>query len=172
MTNHDAYDEGYDAYWGGLKQAEDIVGFVREPSYQKVCGGRPLIYLLTWGDRAMPEKVWGTFEKGRKALDHLRRKIREVQQENPYIVVQAMYTKDAVRYVDGLGLDAISSYANWTEGSYADLAAVNRRSWEEWRATGKKVVPLVSAGWNPRPRHQPGGPEPKPAELRDHVRPQ
>ena len=31
-------------------------------------------------------------------------------------------------------------------------------------------MPLLSVGWDPRPRSQPGGPQPAPDELRDHVR--
>ena len=153
-----------------LKQVADVVRFVREPSYQKVAAGRPLIYLLAWGERGLPEKVWGPPAKGREAVAVLRKSVSQAGQKNPYLVVQAVHTQDAARYADELGLDAISSYANSTGDSYADLAAVNRRSWEEWRASGKKVVPLVNAGWNPRPRNQHGGPEPKPAELREHLR--
>ena len=151
-------------------QVEFVAGVVQEPSYQRVAGGRPLVYLLTWGEGAMPEQVWGSPEKSRAAIDLLRAKIRETGLPNPYMVVQGMDSQRSAKYVDQLGLDAISSYANWTGGSYADLAAENRKFWESCKATGKHAVPLVSVGWDPRPRKQPGGPQPTPKELRDHVR--
>ena len=153
-----------------LKQVEDVVQYVKEPSYMRSAGGRPLIYLLAWGDRMLPEKVWGTPTEGRAAIAVLRKRIGEAVQKNPYVIVQTVHTNEAVRCVDDLGLDAVSSYSNWTTGSYADLAAANRQSWEEWRLTGKKVVPVVNAGWDPRPRNLPGGPEPTLAELQEHLR--
>lgn len=152
------------------RQVEFVASVVQEPSYQRVAAGRPLVYLLTWGDGSMPEEIWGAAEKSRAAVDLLRKRIRDVGMKDPYIVVQGMQAERSARYVAELGLDAISSYANWTGGSFADLAAVNRKFWEACRATGKATVPLVSLGWDPRPRKQAGGPQPAPEELRDHVR--
>jgi hypothetical protein len=152
------------------KQTDFAAGVVKEASYQKVADNRPLIYLLTWGEKAMPEDVWGPPEKSRAAIDALRHRIMGAGLKNPYIVVQGMDAQRSARYVEQLGLDAVSSYANWTGGGYADLAAENRKFWESCRATGKQVVPLVSVGWDPRPRKQPGGPQPTPQQLRDHVR--
>lgn len=118
----------------------------------------------------MPEDVWGTAEESRAAVDQLRAMVQQAGQKDPYLVVQGMDPRRSAKYVEQLGLDAISSYANWTGGSYADLVAENVRFWEACRATGKHVVPLLSVGWDPRPRSQPGGPQPTPAELREHVR--
>jgi hypothetical protein len=176
LASHRKADVGFcviiypvgNGHWA--EQADFVAKVVQEPSYQKVAGGRPLVYLLTWGEGAMPEDVWGATEKARAAIDLLRKKMQATGQRNPYVVVQGMDAQRSARYVDQLGLDAISSYANWTGGGYADLAAENRKFWETCQATGKQVVPLLSVGWDPRPRKEPGGPQPTPKELQDHVR--
>jgi len=153
-----------------VEQCTFVAQVVQEPTYHKVADGRPLVFLLTWGEGAMADDVWGSAETSRAAIDQLRSMIQQGGQKNPYIVVQGMDPRQSAKSVDQMGLDAISSYANWTGGSYADLAAENVRFWETCQATGKHLVPLLSVGWDPRPRSQPGGPQPTPEELRDHVR--
>ena len=55
-----------------------------------------------------------------------------------------------------LGFDAISAYATFGGGRgkqpYSSLADHTRSFWERCRKTGSRVVPLVMAGWDRRPR--------------------
>jgi hypothetical protein len=91
-------------------------------------------------------------------------------------------------HIDSLGFAAISAYASSagdTAAPYLKLARHTEKWWDEMRETGAKVVPLVTTGWNKRPRverpvpwetwQKPGeGIEkyyhtPKPYELAEHL---
>jgi hypothetical protein len=138
--------------WVGL--VKEVVGFIQEASYQKVLDGRPLIYLLFWDSYGRPENTWGDLTKTREKIDYLRQAVVASGKPDPYLVTLSMETDEAVRYVDECGLDALSNYACWTNGAFQDLAAVNRARWEEFQATGHKMVAQVNAGWDPRPRYE------------------
>jgi len=140
----------------------DAVACAREPTYQKVLAGRPL---LAWGDG--PER-WAARKGNRGSLDYLRGQFKRAGLGNPYVVVQAMSPAKAASYVDNLGLDAISSYAVWGGRGYPGLARAARGLWDASARTGKAVVPLATAGWG-GPRggvpQQPTGPQ-----LAKHLR--
>ena len=86
--------------------------------------------------------------------------------------------------IQKIGGEAVSAYAIFgTEGeTFASLAAKARRQWDSWSDSGMQVVPIVTAGWDPRPRiHTPvpwyqGYAEdgwaqtPTPQELAEHIR--
>jgi hypothetical protein len=62
---------------------------------------------------------------------------------------------DVRRVIDWLGLDAIGAYSmNFRDRAapYTVLTGKTEAKWDEWRATGAKVFPLVTAGWDRRPR--------------------
>jgi hypothetical protein len=162
-------------------QLADLLAFLHEPTYHKVCDGRPLIYMLLWGPGGLAEDRWGDLEKSRAAIDRLRAQVKGAGFANPYLVALTMEVKDSSRYVDQLGLDGIGTYANWSFGSYQDLAARNRAYWEECKAAGKPTVPILNAGWDPRPRYatryaslygegREWAAYPTPGELADHVK--
>ena len=138
---------------GWNQNIADILEMLKEPTYQSVCDERPLIYLLFWDTYGDPERIWGSLEAGSRAVNELRQKVQEAGHQNPYLVVLTMQVEQGVRYAEAMGLDAISAYANWSYGTYQDLAARNRAHWEKCRRTGKQVAPLVNAGWDPRPRY-------------------
>jgi len=174
-------------FWGpkeDFAKAIDIyVNFFREPNYQKVLGGRPLLYVF-YVER-MPE-YFGSEAAAKEALALLRRKSVAAGLKPPYIVAQVWSAALGAEYIDKMGFDAISAYAwaDFSQGTqgypYADLAKANKSFWESCKATGKQVIPLVSAGWDNRPRRAnakryeeiykapPSGPwyvQPTPAEL-------
>jgi hypothetical protein len=134
---------------------------------------------------------FGSEAAAREALDLLRRKSVEAGLRPPYIAAQVFSAPRGAEYVDKMGFDAISAYAsaNFSHGTqeypYRTLAEANRAFWESCKATGKKVIPIVSAGWDNRPRRAnakrfqevygspPSGPwytEPTPQELADNLR--
>ncbi len=127
---------------------------LKEPSYQTLADGRPLVYLLFWDTYGDPERYWGDLTTGRKMIESLRQRVIQAGYKNPYLVDLSMQVDLAVRYSEAMGIDAIGAYANWCYGAYQDLAARNRRFWEECKNTGKQTVPLVNAGWDPRPRYE------------------
>jgi hypothetical protein len=178
-------------YWGpkdGFPRAVDAyVRLFREPNYQKVLDGRPLLYVF------YVEKMPGYFGSEaavKQALDLLRSKSVEAGLRPPYIAAQVFHAPLGARYVDSMGFDAISAYASapaqgTQEYPYQVLAKGTRDFWESCKATGKKVIPIVSAGWDNRPRRAdakrfekvygspPSGPwfaEPTPQELADSLR--
>lgn len=130
------------------------VGYFREPTYQTVSGGRPLVFLysvegLVGGGR------FETWDDARAAFDRLRAEARDAGVGDPYIVAQGWSPDTLKEQARKLGLDAIGAYAS-TAGakaaSYAELAAHTERWWDAFRATGCEVAPLVTAGWDMRPR--------------------
>jgi hypothetical protein len=81
---------------------------------------------------------------------------------DPYIVVMEFSVKNAVVAADSLYADAISCYAsasNFETGTHYNGAAYSpavtksdQAGWEKYAASGKKLVPWVTTGWNPKPR--------------------
>jgi hypothetical protein len=181
------------AWWGPVAEygraAERLAQYFADPAYQKVEGNRPLLYIYYTENLA---KHFGGEEQARAALDLIRQKAVAADLGPPLIVAQVWHADEGAKLVDRLGFDAISAYAmvdlaNWAdqEYPYSNLAAGNRAFWESCRATGKQVIPLVSAGCDNRPRwrdpkhyeelyqSKPRGPwyvQPTPAELAANLR--
>jgi len=172
-------------YW---RAAEALASYFADPAYQKVMGDRPLVFVY-YVEQLI--EYFGGEEEARRGLDTIRAKSVALGTGPPYIVAQVWNADTGARYVDQVGFDAIGAYAMIRFGDgdaeypYSALAEGNRRFWEACRATGKPLVPLVSAGWDHRPRWRdpkrfeelykspPCGPwytQPTPQELADHLR--
>lgn len=158
-----------------------FVELFREPTYQKVSGRRPLVYVFSC---EYLEPHFGSSTATHKAFDDLRQQSIKVGAGDPYVVAQVFSAADGARYVNNYGLDAISAYSAPGSGEhreypYSDLMSFNRYYWENFKATGKKVIPTVNAGWDGRPRLADknqamnySGPwyrMPKPSELADNL---
>jgi len=153
----------------GCKPVNEWVEMMLEPSYQKVAGGRPLLYLMFWGPGETIENVFGSREKGRAWVDALRKRIIKAGLNNPYFVTLSQKPEDGAAVASDGGLDAISAYTSWGGPDYAGLCAAQIRYWDAMKATGKKVVPNISAGWG-GPRDERGDTlQPKPGELARHL---
>lgn len=158
---------------GWEDRVKALVEMFAEPTYVKVLGNRPLVYIFNIRD--MEERYE---ENTKKHLDMLMSETIASGLERPYV---ALMNAD-VNMVRKYGADAVSSYANGSGHgtSYASLATSDRERWEAFRNTGVKVIPLVSLGWNQMPRtdNPPpwgggGGPyfdRPAPEEAADHIR--
>lgn len=152
------------------KDINEWLQIIQEPTYQKVAGGRPLIYFMMWGEEVTVEKVYGDAASARRAMDDLRRRIMATGQMNPYFVVLAMTPQAGAAACDAMGLDAISAYTSFGGPDYAGLCAAHRQRWDAMKATGKKVVPNLTAGWG-GPRDGLGDTQqPNPGELSAHLR--
>ena len=126
-----------------------LVQHFKDPHYQTVLEGRPLLYVFV-----------KTSKLGKPAWDELKCQTIAAGLKAPYLVLMgwnpAQDEKDRV----ALGFDAISAYArggsySMTQPSYAEQCALIRRDrWEKWRDLGIPSVTFVSAGWDTRPRNE------------------
>lgn len=175
--------------WLGSKDAwpqtvAKFVNWFKDSSYQKVAGGRPLVYLL---NAQGLERTFGSYAEARTAFDTLRTETIAAGLPTPYIALQENNASYAANLLDTLGFDALSSYAVPLSGNadqeypYSDLVAFNHQFWNNLKATGKKVIPIVNSGWDPRPiwanppswypsTHTPYFTNATPQEVADNVR--
>ena len=166
---------------------ERIVRLMKEPGYQTVCNGRPLLYLFRIEEKWI--QAWGGGDGARRLFDGLRASVRSAGLGEPYFVVMQYSAASGKKTADELGADALSDYActqHAVGAPYADLAATARAFWQACEATGAEVVPLAMAGWDRRPRVEHPVPwetwqkpgvgldkyyaAPKPEELAGHIR--
>ncbi len=134
-----------------------FVKLFQEPTYQRVCGDRPLLYIYS-GDKLIP--TFGSATAASNALHQLRATSELRGAGNPYIVAQIWPNQVAADFLKAIPFDALGAYSAQGDknpgGAYAALAGANRWYWEQFKATGREVVPLVNAGWDGRPRNYPG----------------
>lgn len=158
-----------------------LVGYFRDRQYQRVAGGRPLLFL--GGPPRRDDPAWPRVDR---QVARLRASAVAAGVGDPYIVHQWGWS-GAKEVIAWLGLDAISAYSvqfDDTNAAFATLARKTEHKWDEWRATGIPVFPLVMTGWDRRPRvehpvsweppNRPGAAErhyaaPTPAELETHL---
>jgi hypothetical protein len=152
------------------KDINEWLAMLQEPSYQKVAGGRPLLYLMFWDQKDSVEGVFGTKEIGHAWIDKLRQRIMQTGQMNPYLVTLSQNPQMGSSVSTKAGLDAISAYTSWGQPGYAGTVAGCVKNWNGMKATGEKVVPNLSAGWG-GPRDGKGDTQqPRPDELAAHLR--
>lgn len=138
-------------YQSNLKR---YIEYMKDLSYQKVDNNRPLMY-LGFLSEDMIKTNWDSIENLKSAIDELRLQAQNEGLENPYIVIMDFDPSKGKKYTDALGCDAISSYAinaGQIEASYSELAAQAQSFWEKGKKAGANVVPIVTAGWDRRPR--------------------
>jgi hypothetical protein len=165
-------------------KAQRYLGYFKEPTYQTVLGGRPLVYLYSVEGLVGPGR-FETWEDARAAFDELRAGAKSAGVGNPYIVAQGWSPQVLKEQMQKLGLDAIGAYASSggaKAAPYSSLAVHTERWWDAFKAVGCEMVPLVSAGWDMRPRVETPVPwvkngdieqyyeAPEPEELAAHLR--
>jgi hypothetical protein len=113
-----------------------------ESTYQKVLGNRPLLY------------IFGTGVYSASDITSLRNQTVAAGMGTPYIVVMTFSASAASTEATNIGADAISSYCSpEIDGAlYSTLVSAENSNWNSFMATGTKVVPWVTSGWDPRPR--------------------
>ncbi|MGW2515256.1 hypothetical protein ACWC0A_39030 [Streptomyces scopuliridis] len=112
-----------------------------EPNYQRVLGGRPLVYFFT---SATADKV-----------TQMRAACTQAGLPNPYIVVMAWTAQSAADLKTTVGADAVSRYATGEQNGapYSELAGAEAGMWDQYAAAAGDVVPTVSTGWDKRTRY-------------------
>jgi hypothetical protein len=163
------------------KTVSQLVQYFKDPSYQKVLNGRPLVYIFSVNEL----KKWaGSDEAAKAALNELDEAAAKAGLPETYMVAQGFSISESAKFADRFGLDAVGAYSISAKGDdgelpYSDLAKANLKYWEDCRAAAKQVVPIVNTGWDNRPRrvnpteaaklHGPWYTEPIPGELAIHL---
>jgi hypothetical protein len=133
---------------------ERLLGYFADPSYVRVLDGRPLLYLICHSSEGV-ERQWGSIAGFRTAIDALRKGARETGLGDPYVVVMAFHAPTGESIRTAIGADALSAYAvpgGTVEGQpFAVSQAKTRGMWEAMAALAP-TIPIVSWGWDPRPR--------------------
>lgn len=161
----------------------DIIALARQPSYQRVLRGRPLIYLyhpelFGEGRRKTPAPVL----RVERRLRELRERLAGAGVGNPYIVgmVNPQMDKWEALYDGGL-VDCVTLYHQRYAGKnlqYGTLWGFIRRQtlFGTFKRPDLKVIPPTMSGANGMPRYREGGEfpvwdwtEPTPGELTAHL---
>ncbi len=110
------------------------------PNYQKVLGGRPLVYVFDADSHHAELVRW------------LRDEAARARCATPFIVFMG-WGPEVAKAAATCGADAVGAYVNpHADGSPFEANMANERGkWEALRATGLQVVPTVTTGWDPRP---------------------
>ncbi|MFF0224042.1 hypothetical protein [Streptomyces sp. NPDC004629] len=129
-----------------------------ESNYQKVLGGRPLVYFFSNATAARVTKM--------------RAQAAEAGLPDPYIVVMRWTAQSAADAKTTAGADAVSRYATGAQSgaAYSSLTASETTLWSDYAAAAGQVIPTVTTGWDARPRYEyppPWGPQPSADYLAD-----
>ena len=126
------------------KERERAVALLKEPGYQTVLDRRPLVY-------AFQVRWRGQFPAQRFA--EFRRVARDAG-VNPYCVYMGGNPASDFPKASAWGFDAVSAYAYGSaDDTFSKLCqAVEARHWQNAVTAGVPYVPLVTTGWDKRPR--------------------
>lgn len=127
---------------------------MKQPNFQTVLGGRPLIYMGFVSDSWMTT-YWGNYGGFKGMISRIRKDAQTAGLANPYIVIMDFTPQTAHNYVVDDGADAISSYAAVTSPTttetYQDLVTFAENFWASEKSTGSNTIPTVMTGWDNRP---------------------
>jgi hypothetical protein len=116
-------------------------------NYQTVLGGRPLIYFFFPKYENGPDKV---------KLAEVRALVKNHTGTNPYfILLMHGISQDTWPEMQKLGYDASTKYAQFarTQMSFSTFDKQIRTDWQSWAKKEYQHSPLLSAGWDNRPRY-------------------
>jgi len=126
------------------KERDRAVALLKEPGYQPVLDGRPLVYAFEVRLRGeFPAQRFAEFQRAARAAG-----------VNPYCVFMGWNPAADFRDQSAKGFDAVSAYAYGSaDATFADLCrAVEQRYWKNAAEAGVPYIPLVTTGWDKQPR--------------------
>jgi hypothetical protein len=127
-------------------ERERLVRLMGAPTYQKVLSNRPLVYMFNDGF-VTSDKV-GRLKELRDAAGQAGL--------NPYMVYMGWNPKADFQAAKPAGFDAVSAYAYASSGRferYEQLAqATEQNYWQGALSAKTPLIPLVTTGWDKRPR--------------------
>ncbi len=157
---------------GYRKVLTRYVNLMKDPSYEKVSDGRPLMFIAFINDAAM-EKEFGGRSQTASAIGELRDMAKSAGLKNPYIVLLDGNVEKARGLIHDLGLESISAYSvadnSVKNGQYRQLADMAEAFWARASSAGLGVVPIAMAGWDRRPRVMKPVPWEAPPESSDQI---
>lgn len=129
-----------DAQWPG--ERERLIGLLKEPGYQTVLDGRPLVYAFSGG----PGFPFERFSEFRRAAEEAGL--------DPYCVFMGWNPAHDFKRVSSKGFDAVSAYARGgDQPTFTELVkSVERSYWRNAVQARVPYVPFVTTGWDKRPR--------------------
>ncbi|MFF0227028.1 hypothetical protein [Streptomyces sp. NPDC004629] len=118
-----------------------LVAQFSDPSYQRVLGGRPLVYFF----------ITATADW----VAQMRAACSQAGLPDPYIVAMAWTAQSAATIKTAVGADAVSRYATGEQNGhpYSQLADAETSLWDQYATAAGEVIPTVSTGWDKRPRY-------------------
>ena len=124
-------------------ERERLVKMFKDPRYQTVLDGRPLVYL---------------FQANIERFKELREAVAK-EGINPYYVYMGWDVSKDYATQKPNGFDAVSSYATGAQvKTFAELVQdIERQGWQSWRRAaeaGIRYIPLVTTGWDKEPRKE------------------
>lgn len=122
-------------------ERDRAVSLLREPGYQTVLNGRPLVYTFTGGDFPFDRFAEFLAAARKEGLD-------------PYCVFMGWDPASDHQRVRDKGFDAVSAYAMaGAQPSFAGLVkSVENDYWDKAARANVPYVPLATTGWDKRPR--------------------
>jgi hypothetical protein len=143
----------------GMSTAQPaFVGYMQQANYQKVRGGRPLVFLFIDNLAALASDWENSYSDLQSTLNALRTACTSVGLLQPYVVVMYGVPTMAAAIAAAIAADAISNYissiVNGHPAAYKAQISEDARFWAAMAATGKSIVPIVQTGWDTRPRKE------------------
>jgi hypothetical protein len=130
-----------------------LLNWVKQPNYEKVLGGRPLIILG-------PNESNTTGVAA--AITTFRATCAANGAGDPYVVVMNFNPSTASSAATAIGAQCITTYAFPPNASYrypfSSYATNQASGWGAWIASGKDVILNLTSGWNLNPAHSSGYP--------------
>jgi len=127
---------------------------MKEPTFQTVLDGRPLLYLFQF-DNGEAQSCGG-WDAAKVAFDRLRTLAQQAGLKNPYLVLMDFDISTVKSNAAKLGFDAISTYAlpggSLAGTPFSSQLAQAQNWWANAVKADTKLVPLAPTGWDPRPR--------------------
>ena len=126
-----------------------LVEYFKDPNYQTVLDGRPLLFLFGKSRRI-----------GRTEWHELGNATAAAGLKRPFLVLMGWQPETDAKDMAALGFDAVSAYArggsySMKQPAYAEQCRLIRRDrWEKCRALRIPSVTFASAGWDTRPRNE------------------
>jgi hypothetical protein len=125
-------------------ERDRAVALLKEPGYQTVLDGRPLVY-------AFEVRYKGRFPSDRFAEFCQAAKDAGI---NPYFVFMGWNPRDDYARQKSQGFDAVSAYAfASTDPTFEEMVRrVESQYWQNAAAAKVPYIPLVTTGWDKQPR--------------------
>ncbi|CAF1119028.1 unnamed protein product [Adineta steineri] len=134
---------------------QQYIDLMKQPQFQTVLGGRPLLYLFQF-DNAEADICGGGWPGSGQVFQKFRQLAISQGLQNPYMVLMDFDVATVQSHASMLEFDAISTYAlpgGTNEGTpFVELLHSAQQWWQSAHQIGAKMIPIAPTGWDPRPR--------------------